>query len=785
MNNKSILYGLILLITLSLTLGVVSAADFSNETLSVSLDSAPVVDDVYETNDEFISEAVNDDILSASNENDELSLSESRNNGLLSARNEDDKLSAGYGTFDNLKNDLKGSYVTLSKDYIADKSSMVQISSSMTVDGQGHYIDGNQISRILYIKSGTVTLKNINFINGYHNYNTVEYGAAITVASGATVIMENCTVSNSVGSYGAVVWQADNGIITNSKFINNTGFVTEQSNTNLRYGGAIQWAGNNGMIKDSQFTLNSAYHGGAIHWSGSSGTIDNVIFYKNYATLDAGALLVTGKNVNVLNSLFVENTAARDGGALVYSAGSSNSNVDKTNFQRNKATMGGGALIDGNKNSITNSQFISNHAAYGGGALMEQGTSNLIDNCIIYNNTAITYAGGASIKTGTIKNSIVESNNAIVGAGIYIIEGLITNVTFTDNNGSVGQDIAVVNESTISDSDFNYIEYYNLTDYLSVHSHQGQNDYCILENGDIAFCIEEGVKGPYGGYVDTSLNLLINHKSGENVAEYVKLLIYNNFNEAVLGESNKQLARDIWNFTETDFRNNPSASYRVKDAIRRYDAGERIPNTNAVKQVNGGYIIYNFYTLITGSSNQNLFAFNITRVNNINPDLEVRKITLNKTVNVGEKTSFTIVVKNTGNVGLTNVFVKELSYEGLIYNSFSGDNWVNAGNVFKYLNPLEIGESANFTVEFNTIKPGNFTNIVVAGSSETEDKITNNTTEVVDEPELKPGMVVDKVSLTPSVLVGEQTLFLITVTNTGEVALGDVFVVEDIPDGLT
>uniref|UniRef100_UPI0025E9E8A0 right-handed parallel beta-helix repeat-containing protein n=1 Tax=uncultured Methanobrevibacter sp. TaxID=253161 RepID=UPI0025E9E8A0 len=693
MNNKSILYALILLITLALTLGVVSAADSSNETLSLSIDSAPIVDIDYETtNEELVEEPVK--------------------KGFLSASNEDDELSADSGTFSDLEKDLKGSYVTLNKDYVATENKMVQISTnSMTIDGQGHYIDGGMVSRILYIKSGsTVTLKNINFINGFHNFDNVQYGAAITVASGAKVIMENCTVSNCVGSYGAVVWQGNDGVINNS------------------------------------------------------------IFYKNNATLDAGALFVNGSNVNVLNSIFVENTAGRDGGALVYTSGSSNSNVDNCTFQRNNASKGGGAVIDGVSNSVTNSQFLSNHAVFGGGALIEQGTNNLIDNCIIYNNTAITYAGGASINTGTISNSIVESNNAIFGAGIYVIEGLIRNVTFTDNNGTVGQDIAVINESTISDSSFNYIEYYNLTDYISVKEHYGQYDYMILQNGDTAYCIEEGAQGPAGGYVDTSLNLLINHKTGENVAEYVKLLIYNNLNEKVLEPSNTTIiARDIWNFTETDFRNNPDASSRVKDAIRRYDAGERVPNTNAVKQVNGEYLVYNFYTVLTVASSQNLFSFNITKVNNINPDLEVRKITLNKTVNVGEKTSFDIIVKNTGDVGLTNVSVKELSYEGLIYNSFTGDNWVNTGNVFKYLNSLEIGDSASFTVEFNTNKPGNFTNIVVADSSETEEKITNNTTEVVEESQLKPGMVVDKVSLTPSVLVGEQTLFLITVTNTGEV----------------
>ena len=50
MNKKSIFYGLILLLTLSLTLGVVSASDnFANETVGVSLET-PVNDVQLEVN---------------------------------------------------------------------------------------------------------------------------------------------------------------------------------------------------------------------------------------------------------------------------------------------------------------------------------------------------------------------------------------------------------------------------------------------------------------------------------------------------------------------------------------------------------------------------------------------------------------------------------------------------------------------------------------------------------------------------------------------------------------
>lgn len=413
---------------------------------------------------------------------------------------------------------------------------------------------------------------------------------------------------------------------------------------------------------------------------------------------------------------------------------SSNSNANNVSFQRNTASIGGGAIVDGNRNSITNSEFISNFARYGGGGVVEQGTNTIIDHCIIYNNTATTYGGGVNINTGTITNSIVENNNAIFGAGVYTLEGIINNVTFIHNNGTLGQDISVVDETSIINSNYDYIYYHNLTQQVSVSPAQSDVDgYLKVENGDYGFCIEYGTAAPDNGYVDSSLNLVVNSETGGNVGEYIKLLIYNNVNSEVISDNfANSLCLDVWNLTRTDFRNNPNISDRLRDVLRRYDAGERIPTTNAVKEVGGSYLIFNFYSIVTSTVHQNVFAYNVKTLSNINPNLEVRKITLNKTVNVGEKTYFTIVVTNTGDVGLTNVFVREESYEGLTYSGFTGENWVQTGNVFKYTNALEIGESVYFTVEFNTTEVGNFTNTVVAGAKETEDKTSENTTEVIN-----------------------------------------------------
>ena len=127
----------------------------------------------------------------------------------------------------------------------------------------------------------------------------------------------------------------------------------------------------------------------------------------------------------------------------------------------------------------------------------------------------------------------------------------------------------------------------------------------------------------------------------------------------------------------------------------------------------------------------------------------VSKITLTPVVKIGDQVVFEIVVRNTGETVLTNVFVEESSYDGLIYDSFVDNGlWtlsvVNGKNVWTLNKNLTVNEVVSLFVVFNSTVRGNFTNVVVGGSNETENKTTNNTTTV-----LEPGLDVSKITLTP------------------------------------
>ena len=102
----------------------------------------------------------------------------------------------------------------------------------------------------------------------------------------------------------------------------------------------------------------------------------------------------------------------------------------------------------------------------------------------------------------------------------------------------------------------------------------------------------------------------------------------------------------------------------------------------------------------------------------------VSKIAVDPVVLVGDLTSFVIVVSNEGMVDLGDVFVREYVPDGLTFVDYSSKAlWSKVGDVFYYNGILRVGESANFTIVFNTTRVGNFTNVVVAGSNLTDNML--------------------------------------------------------------
>ena len=244
-----------------------------------------------------------------------------------------------------------GDTINLNNDIYLDTTTDIKIYESITINGNGHTIDGKHISRIIEVCSENVVLNNINFING----NT------------------------------AIKWSRAKGTVNGCSFRNSKGIL-----------GAIEWIGNDGTIKNCTFIGNTATNGGAIYLEGNDCKIEGCIFQKNKAE-SGGAIDIGYKNhKNVFNlaitsCTFLENTATVYGGAICGNC--ENTKVSNCTFKQNTAQKGGAIEWITYKCSVTGSTFEKN-SADNGGAIFWEGKMGNVEKCYFEGNTA-TDNGGA------------------------------------------------------------------------------------------------------------------------------------------------------------------------------------------------------------------------------------------------------------------------------------------------------------------------------------------------------------------------------------------------------
>lgn len=129
------------------------------------------------------------------------------------------------------------------------------------------------------------------------------------------------------------------------------------------------------------------------------------------------------------------------------------------------------------------------------------------------------------------------------------------------------------------------------------------------------------------------------------------------------------------------------------DIINRHNNGEWIPEEGVTYNDGTHEIKYEFLAFKSGTY-QTLIGYKKT-IKEIpstpkNPGMEVNKKSLTPNVKAGEQTQFLITVKNTGDIDLNNVFVKENMPADLEYADYTNkNNWRKDGDVFYYNNVLK------------------------------------------------------------------------------------------------
>ena len=191
-------------------------------------------------------------------------------------------------SFSDLQNQINEaepeSTITLDHDYAYDEgfsSKGISIDKPLTIDGNGHILDGKSKSRIFIIDSFDVILKNITLKGGY-----ATYGGAIHNYDSANCCIISCNFINCEASEegGAILNDYDSTYLN----INSCNFTNCSSHYN---GGAICNNGIYSNINSCNFTdCHSGENGGVIENFDDDLEIDNSNFVNCYCS-NSGAVI--------------------------------------------------------------------------------------------------------------------------------------------------------------------------------------------------------------------------------------------------------------------------------------------------------------------------------------------------------------------------------------------------------------------------------------------------------------------------------------------------------------
>ena len=171
-----------------------------------------------------------------------------------------------------------------------------------------------------------------------------------------------------------------------------------------------------------------------------------------------------------------------------------------------------------------------------------------------------------------------------------------------------------------------------------------------------------------------------------------------------------------------------------------------------------------------------------------NPKVEIVKEVSQSSVKVGEDFVYTLTVKNTGDVTLTNVKVSDPARPNIKFLSASAGTVNATGTLWTHTIPtLAVGESQTFTITAEVTKyvSGEVVNVACVDAPE----VPGAPDDCDDAPVLvtqeNPSVLIEKSVSKPQVQVGEEFAYLVKVTNNGDVALTNVVVADSAPQNVT
>ena len=251
------------------------------------------------------------------NNEDDIAISTANNDEIVKSTNVSSK------TLSDLSKEInkaeEGSEIILMEDCEYDSGITfegIAIKKQLTINGNGHYIDGKDSARAFFIDANNVVLKNINFING----NSRAHGGGTRRLRASNTVIENCTSKHSKGIYGGAIYMTAHTKTELFQEVKGTKIINckFESNTAEKCGGAIYALSKENTITNCEFTSNQASMGGAVQIGNSNNNkITKNTFTNNFAKSEGGALaLMYTSNEIVKDNIFEKNSATIISGAF-------------------------------------------------------------------------------------------------------------------------------------------------------------------------------------------------------------------------------------------------------------------------------------------------------------------------------------------------------------------------------------------------------------------------------------------------------------------------------------
>ncbi|ASJ70625.1 DUF4347 domain-containing protein [Granulosicoccus antarcticus] len=341
----------------------------------------------------------------------------------------------------------------------------LEIDSDITLTGAGTdqtFISGDELSRVINIASGTVTLSGLTIQDGDA---AVSAGGGININGTANVTLDTVNLISNTGKDGGAINNAGALIIQSS---------TIDGNTSTNKGGGIHSDGSL-TLTDTTLSNNSALSrsGGGVFDNGAPSSFTNVTISGNYAK-DPGGGIYTQGAISLQNVTITENVSDAEGGGIA-EAGSS--------------TTLHNVIVAGNS-AVSDSDVHDTFSSSGGNLIGDVGTATGLTDGVNSDQVGSTLSPVDARLGPLADNGGPTLTHALLAGSSAIDGGTATGAPATDQNGTARNDGSV----DIGAFEFTQqaapvdLQVVSATDgSLSVNEDGGNDAYLIADAGSAIF----------------------------------------------------------------------------------------------------------------------------------------------------------------------------------------------------------------------------------------------------------------------------------------------------------